>query len=267
MQSVKLLACLFTGFLLLSAAGRHGQVFQPPGMVPVVDNFFVDETEISNINWREYLSWVKRNQGLDTFQYAQALPDTTVWERSKNYSEVMVENYLRHPAFDAYPVVGVNHDQAKAYCLWRTDRVREMLAANYYDKPRIINIARRLQYRLPTKTEWELVARLNDVNQAKLRFRSKKKNREDAGYYNLNYFNETLNSTAMYTSPGRSHAPGTKGVYNLIGNVAEMVQEPGVAKGGAFIHTETEALSGRDFPYEQQDYWLGFRCVCEILDK
>jgi len=44
-----------------------------------------------------------------------------------SHSEDLVNNYLRHPAYALYPVVGVNWIQAVQYCNWRTDRVNELL--------------------------------------------------------------------------------------------------------------------------------------------
>jgi len=43
------------------------------------------------------------------------------------FNEPYVEYYYRHPSFNEYPVVGVNWLQAQDYCIWRTDRVNEML--------------------------------------------------------------------------------------------------------------------------------------------
>ncbi|MBO7593421.1 MAG: SUMF1/EgtB/PvdO family nonheme iron enzyme, partial [Salinivirgaceae bacterium] len=41
-----------------------------------------------------------------------------------------VEYYFRHPAYQDYPVVGVNWLQANDYCAWRTDRVNERILIN-----------------------------------------------------------------------------------------------------------------------------------------
>ena len=56
-----------------------------------------------------------------------ALPDTNVWRSKLAYNEPFVEYYFRHPAYQDYPVVGVNWLQATDYAAWRTDRVNEYI--------------------------------------------------------------------------------------------------------------------------------------------
>jgi len=93
-----------------------------------VSTFYLDETEVTNSFWREYLYWLGRIYG-DSYPeiYANALPDTLVWREKLAYNEPMVDYYLRHPAYDDYPVVGVNWLQANDFCAWRTDRVNELI--------------------------------------------------------------------------------------------------------------------------------------------
>ena len=94
-----------------------------------VQSFYMDETEVTNLMYLEYLDWIKRvyPPTEDNFKkiYAGAVPDSLVWRNRLGYSEMMVENYLRHPAFRNYPVVGVSWIQAVEYANWRSDRVAE----------------------------------------------------------------------------------------------------------------------------------------------
>ena len=95
-----------------------------------VSSFYMDETEVRNIDYLEYLYWLKRvyskpDEG--EWVYTKALPDTLVWRDKLGYNEPYVNNYLRHPAYKNYPVVGVSWLQATDYCKWRTDRVNEQI--------------------------------------------------------------------------------------------------------------------------------------------
>jgi sulfatase modifying factor 1 len=93
-----------------------------------VSSFYMDETEVANMHYLEYLYWITRVFGADYPEvYKKALPDTLVWRHQLEYNEPMVELYLRHPSYQWYPVVGVNWLQANDFCAWRTDRVNEIL--------------------------------------------------------------------------------------------------------------------------------------------
>ena len=138
---------------------QHNSKFKkqetPPGMVPVeggtftmgkvqddpmhdwnnspnqqhVQSFFMDETEVTNLMYTEYLFWLKtvfppEDENYENI-YTGAIPDTLVWRNRLGYNETMTNNYLRHPAYSEYPVVGVNWIQATEFSKWRTDRVNE----------------------------------------------------------------------------------------------------------------------------------------------
>ncbi|CAM4311387.1 gliding motility lipoprotein GldJ [Flavobacterium terrigena] len=94
-----------------------------------VQSFFMDETEVTNMMYAEYLFWVKSvyPPTEDNYKhiYNGTIPDTLVWRNRLGYNETMTNNYLRHPAYANYPVVGVNWIQATEFCEWRTNRVNE----------------------------------------------------------------------------------------------------------------------------------------------
>ncbi|MCL9770796.1 gliding motility lipoprotein GldJ [Flavobacterium sp. HXWNR69] len=94
-----------------------------------VQSFFMDETEVTNKMYTEYLFWVKTvfpptDENYKNI-YNGVIPDTLVWRNRLGYNETMTNNYLRHPAYADYPVVGVNWIQAVEFSKWRTDRVNE----------------------------------------------------------------------------------------------------------------------------------------------
>ena len=96
-----------------------------------VMSFYIDETEVTNIMYLEYLDWIKAVFPQDNKDYKKlyesALPDTLVWRNQLGYVEELTTNYLRHPAYAEYPVVGVNWLQAVQFMEWRTDRVNEFI--------------------------------------------------------------------------------------------------------------------------------------------
>ena len=91
-----------------------------------VPSFFIDETEVANVHYREYLYWIENTFSSDTAILAKCLPDTLVWREELAYNEPYVEYYFRYPSYNYYPVVGVNWQQAHDFCSWRSDRVNEL---------------------------------------------------------------------------------------------------------------------------------------------
>ena len=92
-----------------------------------VSSFYLDETEVINMDWCEYLYWVGRTYTDFPMIHQKALPDTVCWREKLAYNEPYVDYYLRHPSYRDYPVVGVNWLQATNFCAWRTDRVNEQI--------------------------------------------------------------------------------------------------------------------------------------------
>ena len=106
-------------------------LFQEDNNTPhnvTVSSFYMDQAEVANVDYREYIYWITRVYGQDypNLIYS-ALPDTTCWRKGLQYNEPLVEHYFREAGYNYYPVVGVTWKQANDYCAWRTDRVNELI--------------------------------------------------------------------------------------------------------------------------------------------
>lgn len=95
-----------------------------------VSSFYMDETEVKNVDYREYLYWLSRVYTDYPEVQRNALPDTLVWRSPLGYNEPYVQYYFRYPSYNDYPVVGVTWLQANDYCSWRSDRVNEKIMIN-----------------------------------------------------------------------------------------------------------------------------------------
>ncbi len=156
-------------------------------------------------------------------------PDTLCWIRdfSYSYNEPMTRNYFWHPAFDDYPVVGVNWHMANAFSYWRTN------LWNAYEA----NGVNTEDFRLPFEHEWEYAARGGHENapypwgayylrNAKgcllANFKPGRGNYpEDGGFY-------TVKADAYF--------PNDYGLYNMSGNVAEWTVTAFHSNAYSFIH-------------------------------
>ncbi len=220
-----------------------------------------------------------------------AYPDTLVWIRdfSYSYNEPMTQRYFSHPAFGNYPVVGVNWNQATAFCDWRTQYLNAALDRQHK--------ATESNFRLPTEAEWEYAARGGRSQSmfpwGNYYLRNKK------GCLLANFKPGRGNypeDGAFYTARADAYWPNDFGLYCMAGNVAEWTSsvfyegaynfmhdmnpdvrynaqktdpprmKRKVVRGGSwkdvgyFLQTSTRT-------YEYQDTaksYIGFRCVVDL---
>lgn len=262
-----------------------GFVFVPSGTVVIdsdtlsVQAFFMAETEITNRDYREFLADLKISGDQDA--YRRALPDTLQWRDKLAYNEPYVEYYFRHPAYAEYPVVNISREQAEMYCVWLTKKMREAYGENIND------------VRLPYREEWVLAARGGNAEAVYpwngVTLFNKKEHKFACNFRNMGaesiHCNDSTGKMEVYgeygnlgivgqifdasdlTAPVQSYWPNGYGLYNMSGNIAEMVQQNDIVVGGSWRSTGYDVRVVSTAPYYGPRPDIGFRPVFTYISE
>jgi formylglycine-generating enzyme required for sulfatase activity len=185
-----------------------------------ISRFVISSTEVSNLQYRAFLSAVKKK--VDPATYLSLLPDTAAWlkfETSGSYTA----SYFRSPAYDHYPVVGVNWYQAQEYCKWLTEELMSTEEGKAFAKKNNL-----MAFRLPTEMEWEYAARGGNKKMLYPWGNGFMAFEKNAYILKANMFPADAKGSPLierrdffFTAPVKSYPPNGYGLYNVSGNVSE----------------------------------------------
>ena len=189
--------------------------------IQTVNDFYIFKTEVSNLDYRTFLESVKDK---NPTQYKSALPDTTVWKSDIiAFNDSYMIQYFRYPGFSQYPVVGISHENALLYCKWIEENINLQLSEG-----------EKVIVKLPSEIEWIRAARGDNHNQFYAFEGSNLKDKKGGNLANYKIEQRNNRSGMIITAGIKSYRPNEFGIFQMSGNLAEMLDEPKKVKGGSW---------------------------------
>ena len=234
-------------------------------LAKINDRLYASKFEVSNKNYREFLTALIKENRIAELSIARI--DTLKWNENNSFSSnnPYIEYYHKHPAYNDYPVVNVSYEAAQLYCDW--------LTITYNSTPK--RKFNKVKFRLPSEKEWEMAARGGD-SLAKYPWKGEfLRNKE--GLYLCNFARETndtigiagkLNDSADITAQVNAYYSNGFGLFNVSGNVAEMISEKQFVKGGSWQSTpEYLTITSKQSNDGNSKQSVGFRVFMEVVEK
>ncbi len=231
---------------------------------------YAGKFEVSNRLYRMFLADLKQNNRTEDLKIASI--DTAAWVKDYNYGGNnglypgiwWAENYHSYPTFADYPVVNISYEGANLFCKWLTEKYNAIPGRKY----------KNVVFRLPNEQEWCLAGKGGLPNPVyscgdTLRVTKGDDKGEFMCYFYKPVYIETLDSTLSETlmGPVKSYWVNGFGISNMSGNVAEMVEEKGICKGGSYATPRAALRIDAIGHYNRSACDLGFRYFMEIKNK
>lgn len=232
-----------------------------PKTEATVSAFYMLETEVTNWAYNAFLEDLKA-QGR-TADYEKARIRSENWLTSKHYDVAAKDYFDNHPAYQHYPVVNVPYEGAVMFCEWLTAKIGNS----------------EWEYMLPTRAEWMWAARGGnegaDFNIYSMGpFLTDSQGKPCYAYLHIGDESITMadstyqvaDNVVRYLStpcPAKCFYANAYGLYNMCGNVAEMVSEQGVAVGGSWQDPGYDIRIASKKTYTEPTQQIGFRVMAK----
>ncbi len=228
-------------------------------------SFYMQSKEVTNEQYRAFFFDIIMNRKIKEFIIAE--PDVKKWNKVGKPNSPFVQFYFNHPAYNTYPVVNISRKAAELYCVWLSEEYEK--AYGEARKSRVID------FRIPSDVEWMYAASSGGKYYPYPWGGPNVRNNEGQFLANYKAFKNSKNGLKLI-SPASTNTffPNEFGLYNMSGNVAEMVYniktKKAGTKGGSWNSiAEQIKILGED-PFEGKtdaDPEIGFRVVFTYLNQ
>ena len=231
-------------------------------------NLYVCKYEVRNKEYRDFIAYLEKTGQKSLYQIC--LPDTACWLTKLKNGAPLAAFYFRNHHYDEHPVVGISHEAATLYCNWLSNAYNQQKKRKY----------KKVTFTLPNKEEWIFAANKGDDSKIYTWGSGFMQNNRKQYLCNFKHTDFVYDSlTKKYTeieqkqdretitTSVQSYYPSSCGMYNMCGNVAEMIEETGIAMGGGFSDNayQVRILSEKKYNKPQAD--IGFRVAMRVVEN
>lgn len=248
-------------------------------MQPVGDKLYASATEVSNQEYELFLKDLLSQRQFDLLDKCKIHP--VDWRSLlpaglQALSDEALYSAAGHPDGPEMPVVNITYEAALIYCDWLTRAYNQSTDRRKQFK--------KVRFRLPTEAEWERAARGGREKTPYPWGGYYVKNSKGCYLANVNpYLNVYDQEAKVFTtnqdaeSPGEDSAyfpakvdtyfPNDFHLYNMSGNIAEMVAEKDFTKGGSWLEPLYYAQIGSQHFQPTPSPAVGFRIFMEVIEE
>ncbi len=272
------ISLVFVSFVLLSGfkddkikGAASGYSYIPQGSCTINDSafsfnsFWISQIEVTNFSYALFLADLKQ-QGNEV-DLNTAFIQNDKWSKCEYpWLYVFAEYYHTNKSYSDYPVVNITYEGALLYCKWLTSKLED----------------KNWEYRLPTKREWIYAAKggfekteyawggsylRDEKGQAMCNYLKigDEKIHQGTNGFEIKYLSKIemikSNKSGGVIEPSKSYTPNEWGLFNVCGNVAEMVNDKGIAMGGDWNSTGYDVRITSEQKYSEPSPMIGFRPV------
>ena len=249
--------------------------------------FYMLETEVTNKAYNLFLNDLKAQGRIDDYEKARfrsenwsTIGTVTYYQTPKSGKTTCPSDtgttryqYITSPTFELYPAVNVPYEGAVLFCQWLTEKVGNP----------------EWEYALPSQLAWTWAARGCFQNFCAysmgepfltaadgtpyyhyLHVDDSWITRTDSGFQVVDNHPNTVSTNFIGSDipyPAKSLRANDYGLYNMCGNVAEMVSNPNMAVGGSWLDPGYDIRIYSTKEYTQPSPQIGFRVMARKVEK
>lgn len=269
-------------------------------MKKISSRLFAAEAELTNSQYEAFLTDLLKNKDFEQLSLCKTTKTDWVSLLPESLRNLTPKQIFRHghPDDPELPVQNISHESAQRYCAWVTQVYNASPEKRKFKK---------VLFRLPTEAEWMLAARggLKDspypwpggyyVQNSKGCYLGNynttrpcgdcpdqgiplvasventpsvpvERNTKENGKF-AEMALGSLYDGGFFAVPVTSYFPNKFGLYATSGNIAEMISEPGKAKGGSWQDIPYYGQIQTVKTYEGTSPAVGFRVFMEVIEE